>query len=76
MVTGEVIAKVTTSTLDAMKPTPLAIALLAVNIGFLGFAAYVLGEVAANASERNKPRRNLPGANHRRQGGSKPRESR
>jgi Tfp pilus assembly protein PilV len=37
-----------------MKSTPLAIALLVVNVGFLGFAAYVLGEVAANASERNK----------------------
>ncbi len=24
------------------------------NVGFLGFAAYVLGEVAANARERNK----------------------
>jgi hypothetical protein len=28
--------------------------LLIVNVGFLGFAAYILGEVAANASERNK----------------------
>jgi hypothetical protein len=28
--------------------------LLVVNVGFLSFAAYVLGEVAANASERNK----------------------
>ena len=53
MVTEEV-ARVATSTLDAMKSTPLAIALLVVNVGFLGFAAYVLGEVAANASERNK----------------------
>lgn len=53
MVTEEV-ARVATSTLDAMKNTPLAIALLVVNVGFLGFAAYVLGEVAANASERNK----------------------
>jgi hypothetical protein len=50
----EEVAKVATSTLDAMKSTPLAIALLVVNVGFLGFAAYVLGEVAANANERNK----------------------
>jgi hypothetical protein len=50
----EEIGKVATSTLDAMKSTPLAIALLVVNVGFLGVAAYVLGEVAANASERNK----------------------
>jgi hypothetical protein len=28
--------------------------LLVVNVGFLGFAAYILGEAAANASERNK----------------------
>jgi hypothetical protein len=53
MVTEEV-SKVATSTLEAMKSTPLAIALLVVNVGFLGFAAYVLGEVASNASERNK----------------------
>jgi hypothetical protein len=46
--------KVASSTIDAMKSTPLAIALLVVNMAFLGFAAYVLGEVAANASERNK----------------------
>ena len=43
-------AKVAHSAVDAMKSTPLAIALLIVNVGFLGFAAYVLGEVAANAS--------------------------
>ena len=52
--TVEEAGKVATSAIDAMKSTPLAIALLVVNIGFLGFAAYVLGEVAANASERNK----------------------
>jgi hypothetical protein len=50
----EQIGQVAASTLEAMKSTPLAIALLVVNVGFLGFAAYVLGEVAANASERNK----------------------
>jgi hypothetical protein len=53
MVTQEV-GKVATSAVEAMKSTPLAIALLVVNVGFLSFAAYVLGEVAANASERNK----------------------
>jgi Tfp pilus assembly protein PilV len=46
--------KVASSAIEAMKSTPLAIALLVVNVGFLGFAAFVLGEVAANASERNK----------------------
>jgi hypothetical protein len=53
MVTQEV-GKIATSAVEAMKSTPLAIALLVVNVGFLSFAAYVLGEVAANASERNK----------------------
>ena len=46
--------KIATSAIDAMKSTPLAVALLVVNVGYLGFVAYVLGEVAANASERNK----------------------
>ena len=51
--TVEEAGKVATSAIDAMKSTPLAIALLVVNVGFLGFAAYVLGEVAENARERN-----------------------
>jgi hypothetical protein len=46
--------KVATATVGAMSASPLAIALLVVNIGFLGFCGYVLGEVAANAAERNK----------------------
>jgi hypothetical protein len=55
----ETVGKVASSTVEAMKSTPLAIALLVVNIGFLGFAAYVLGEVATNASERNKTQMEL-----------------
>jgi hypothetical protein len=51
--------KVAISTVDAMKGAPLAIALLLVNVGFLAFAGYVLGEVAANASERNKQQMDL-----------------
>jgi hypothetical protein len=51
--TVEEAGKVATSAIDAMKSTPLAIALLVVNVGFLGFAAYVLGEVAENARVRN-----------------------
>lgn len=51
--------KVASSAIEAMKSTPLAIALLIVNVGFLGFAAYVLGEVAANASDRNKTQAEL-----------------
>ena len=47
---GEVVV----ATVDAMKSVPLALALLVVNVGFLGFASYVLGRVADNAGERNK----------------------
>jgi len=46
--------KVASSAIESMKSTPLAIALLAVNCLFLGLVAYLLGQVAANASERNK----------------------
>ena len=51
--TMEAAGKVAGSAIDAMKSAPLAIALLFVNISFLGFAAYVLGEVASNARDRN-----------------------
>ena len=51
--------RVATVTVDAMRSSPLAIALLLVNVGFLAFAGYVLGEVAANASERNKQQMDL-----------------
>ena len=51
---AEETGKAVSATVDAMKSMPLAIALLVVNIGFLAFAAYVLGEVASNAAERNK----------------------
>jgi hypothetical protein len=51
--------KVATATVSAMSSQPLAIALLVVNIGFLAFAGYVLGEVAANAQARNEGQMNL-----------------
>ena len=51
--------KVATAAVSSMAGTPLAIALLVVNIGFLAFAGYVLGEVAANAAERNKQQMEL-----------------
>jgi hypothetical protein len=51
---AEEAGKVAASTVDAMKAAPLAIALLFVNMGFLGFTAFILGEVASNAGERNK----------------------
>jgi len=46
--------KVGVAAVGAMGTSPLAIALLIVNIGFLAFCGYILGEVAANAAERNK----------------------
>jgi hypothetical protein len=57
--TIEQASKAVAATVDAMKSTPLAIALLIVNIGFLSFAAYILGEVSANAAERNKTQNEL-----------------
>jgi len=51
--------RVATAAVESMKGAPLAIALLLVNVGFLAFAGYVLGEVAANASERNKQQMDL-----------------
>jgi hypothetical protein len=55
----EAASKVAATTVEAMRSVPLAIALLVVNIGFLAFAAYVLGEVASNAAERNKNQTDL-----------------
>jgi mannose/fructose/N-acetylgalactosamine-specific phosphotransferase system component IIC len=49
----EATGKVASGAIDAMKSTPLAIALLVVNVFFLAFAAYILGEVASNAKDRN-----------------------
>ena len=51
--------KVGTAAVTAMQSQPLAIALLVVNVAFLGFAGYVLGAVANNAQERNKSQMNL-----------------
>ena len=51
--------KAVSSLTDAMRSVPLALALLVVNIGFLGFFAYVAGQVAANAQERNKSQMDL-----------------
>ncbi len=56
---SEEAGKVGTAAIGAMQGTPLAIALLIVNIGFLGFAGFILGEVAANAAERNKTQMDL-----------------
>ena len=46
--------KVANTAITAMSGAPLAIALLLVNVGFLAFAGYILGEVAETGRERNK----------------------
>jgi hypothetical protein len=51
--------KIGAAAMASMSGTPLAIALLLVNIGFLGFAAFVLGEVAEAAQLRNKTQMEL-----------------
>jgi flagellar biogenesis protein FliO len=37
-----------------MKSTPMALALLVINLAFIGFSIFVLSKVSANAAERNK----------------------
>jgi hypothetical protein len=51
--------KVATGIVAAFGAAPLALALLLVNMAFLGFAAYILGEVSENARERNKTQNEL-----------------
>ena len=51
--------KAVSGTIDALKSTPTAIALLVLNVVFLLFAVYLLGEVASNSSERNKTQTDL-----------------
>jgi hypothetical protein len=52
-------AKVGTAAVESMKSAPLAIALLLVNLGFIGFNGYILSAVASNANERNKTQMDL-----------------
>lgn len=42
------------SVIDAMKGVPMLLAMLIINLGFLGIIVYFMGEAAANSSERNK----------------------
>ena len=51
--------KVGTAAVGAMSSQPLAIALLLVNFAFLGLTAYVLGEVANSAQDRQKTQMEL-----------------
>jgi hypothetical protein len=51
--------KVGTATVTALSGSPMAIAILIVNVVFLGFLAFVLGRVAENGQERNKAQADL-----------------
>ena len=53
--------KVATTAIGALTNTPMAFAMLVLNICFLGFAAYMLGAVASNSAERNKSQIELIG---------------
>lgn len=57
----EEVGRVADTAVGAMKSVPLALALLLVNAGFLGFNGYVLSEVSTNARERNKDQMELIG---------------
>jgi uncharacterized membrane protein len=46
--------KVAGGVVDAMKGTPMLLALLIINAGFLGIVVYLMGEAVANSAERNK----------------------
>jgi hypothetical protein len=45
--------KAANALIDAMKSTPMALALLVINAAFIAFFGWLLSEVAANARERN-----------------------
>ena len=52
-------AEAVSTTVDAMRSVPLAIALLCVNLAFLAFSGYFLREVASNARDRDKTQSEL-----------------
>lgn len=51
--------KVTVTAVEAMKSVPLAVALLVVNLAFLGMTGWILSSVAVNANERNRTQTEL-----------------
>ena len=50
----EATGKVAGSVVESMKTTPILLASMIIIMGSLLFAAYLLGQVAAQAGERNK----------------------
>lgn len=53
--------KIANTAIQSMQGTPLGIALLIVNLAFLAFVGYLLGEVAENARTRNTTQMDLIG---------------
>lgn len=53
--------KVAGGVVDALKGTPMLLALLIVNAGFLGIVVYLMGEAVANSAERNRTQLELIG---------------
>lgn len=42
------------SIIDALKGVPMLLAMLVINLAFLGIIVYFMGEAAANSTDRNK----------------------
>jgi hypothetical protein len=53
-VTNEGITGVVSTAVDAMRSTPLAVALLMVNLGFLAFSGYIAHEATKNTRMREQ----------------------
>jgi phage gp36-like protein len=51
---SEQIGKVAGGIVDVMRGAPVILALLVVNICFIAFFSYLLGQVATNSRERNE----------------------
>lgn len=60
MVTGEA-GKVVSGAVEAMKGTPVILALVIIIAGFLIFVAYTIGKIAYNAEARDKAQLQLIG---------------
>jgi hypothetical protein len=56
---GENITGVASTAIDAMRSTPLAVALLLVNVGFLLFAGYIASEASKNTRVREQQHTDL-----------------
>lgn len=50
----EEVGKAAGSIVDTMKGTPMILALLLINVCFLGAVVYLMGEAVANSASRNQ----------------------